>query len=147
MNIRKLFIAGIAADGEKSCVLTEIMENVYTFTMPAADVTVTAVFTEVTYTANLVVVGKATTALNGYDSINVPANYLDTVTVTITPDAGWQLVSIVINDGAVKVNEEVKPEGRRRTATIRITSKSSRRPTKTASLVSSMSHSWMSTRK
>ena len=99
------------ADGEKSCVLTEIMENVYTFTMPAADVTVTAVFTEVTYTANLVVVGKATTALNGYDSINVPANYLDTVTVTVTPDAGWQLVSIVINDGAVKVNEEVKPEG------------------------------------
>ena len=99
------------ADGEKSCVLTEIMENVYTFTMPAADVTVTAVFTEVTYTANLVVVGKATTALNGYDSINVPANYLDTVTVTVTPDAGWQLVSIVINDGAVKVNEEIKPEG------------------------------------
>ena len=99
------------ADGEKSCVLTEIMENVYTFTMPAADVTVTAVFTEVTYTANLVVVGKATTALNGYDSTNVPADYLDTVTVTITPDAGWQLVSLVINDGAVKVNEEIKPEG------------------------------------
>ena len=97
--------------GEKSCVLTEIAENVYTFTMPTYGVTVTALFTEITYKANLEVIGEATTALNGYDTTNVPADYLDTVTITITPDAGWELTSIVINEGTVTVNEAIKPEG------------------------------------
>ena len=99
------------AGGEKSCVLTEIAENVYTFTMPADAVVVTAIFTEVTYTANLTVLGEGSVTLNGYDTDNIPADYLDTVTVTATPESGWELVSIEVDGGKIEVNEEIKPEG------------------------------------
>ena len=99
------------ADGEKTCVLTEIAENAYTFTMPAEPVVVTAIFTESTYTANLKVVGEGSVTLNGYDTDNIPADYLDTVTVTATPVKGWELASIEVDGGKIKVNEEIKPEG------------------------------------
>ena len=99
------------ADGEKSCVLTEIGENVFTFTMPADGVVVTAVFTEVTYTANLTIVGEGTGTLNGFYTDNMPADYLDTVTVNATPAIGWELVSITVDGGKIEVNEAIKPEG------------------------------------
>ncbi|MGM9554244.1 MAG: InlB B-repeat-containing protein, partial [Faecousia sp.] len=99
------------AEGEKSCVLTEIEENVYTFTMPADAVVVTAIFTEITYTANLTIVGEGSGTLNGYYTDNMPADYLDTVTVTAAPAEGWELVSIEVDGGKIKVNEEIKPEG------------------------------------
>ena len=99
------------ADGEKSCVLTEIGENVFTFTMPADGVVVTAVFTEVTYTANLTIVGEGTGTLNGFYTDNMPADYLDTVTVNATPATGWELVSITVDGGKIEVNEEIKPDG------------------------------------
>ena len=99
------------ANGEKSCVLTEIGENVFTFTMPADGVVVTAVFTEVTYTANLTIVGEGTGTLNGFYTDNMPADYLDTVTVNATPATGWELVSITVDGGKIEVNEEIKPDG------------------------------------
>lgn len=99
------------ADGEKSCVLTETGKNVYTFTMPAAAVTVTATFDEVAYKATLKVEGEAYVSLNGQHTDSIMDQYLDTVTVSVTPDAGWELVSITVDGGKVKVNETIKPAG------------------------------------
>ena len=97
--------------GEKSLVLTEIAENRYTFTMPAAAVTVTALFEEVNYTVTLTVDGEATTALNGFDTVNIGVDYLDTVTVSVTPAAGWELTAITVDGGKITVNEEIKRSG------------------------------------
>lgn len=97
--------------GEKSLVLTEIGENRYTFTMPAAAVTVTALFEEVTYTVTLTVDGEATTALNGFDTVNIGVDYLDTVTVSVTPAVGWELTAITVDGGKITVNEEIKRGG------------------------------------
>ena len=99
------------ADGEKSLVLTEIAENRYTFTMPAAAVTVTALFEEVNYTVTLTVDGEATTALNGFDTVNIGVDYLDTVTVSVTPAVGWELTAITVDGGKITVNEEIKRSG------------------------------------
>ena len=106
------------ANGEKSCVLTQIAENKFTFTMPADAVVVTATFTEITYTANLTVVGEANVTLNGFDTDNIDAKYLDTVTVNVTPAAGWELVSITVDGGAIKVKETVKAAGGKYTFTM-----------------------------
>lgn len=97
--------------GEKSLVLTEIAKNRYTFTMPAAAVTVTALFEEVNYTVTLTVDGEATTALNGFDTVNIGVDYLDTVTVSVTPAAGWELTAITVDGGKITVNEEIKRGG------------------------------------
>lgn len=97
--------------GEKSLVLTEIGENRCTFTMPAAAVTVTALFEEVNYTVTLTVDGEATTALNGFDTVNIGVDYLDTVTVSVTPAAGWELTAITVDGGKITVNEEIKRGG------------------------------------
>lgn len=99
------------AGGEKSLVLTEIGENRYTFTMPAAAVTVTALFEEVNYTVTLTVDGEATTALNGFDTVNIGVDYLDTVTVSVTPAAGWELTAITVDGGKITVNEKIKQSG------------------------------------
>ena len=99
------------AGGEKSLVLTELGENRYTFTMPAAAVTVTALFEEVNYTVTLTVDGEATTALNGFDTVNIGVDYLDTVTVSVTPAAGWELTAITVDGGKITVNEEIKKSG------------------------------------
>lgn len=99
------------AGGEKSLVLTEIAENRYTFTMPAAAVTVTALFEEVNYTVTLTVDGEATTALNGFDTVNIGVDYLDTVTISVTPAAGWELTAITVDGGKITVNEEIKRSG------------------------------------
>ena len=106
------------ANGEKSCALTQTGENTYTFTMPADAVVVTATFTEITYTANLTVVGEANVTLNGFDTDNIDAKYLDTVTVNVTPAAGWELVSITVDGGAIKVKETVKAAGGKYTFTM-----------------------------
>ncbi len=97
--------------GEKSLVLTEIGKNRYTFTMPAAAVTVTALFEEVNYTVTLTVDGEATTALNGFDTVNIGVDYLDTVTVSVTPAVGWELTAITVDGGKITVNEEIKRGG------------------------------------
>lgn len=108
---RLVSLTATYADGEKSCVLTEIAENQYTFTMPAAAVTVTARFEEVTYNVELKVDGEATTALNGFDTVNISADYLDTVTVSVRPAAGWELTAITVDGGKLAVNEPIDKNG------------------------------------
>lgn len=108
---RLVSLTATYANGEKSCVLTEIGTNVYTFTMPAAAVTVTAIFDEVAYKATLKVEGEAYVSLNGQHAEFIMEQYLDTVVVSVTPSAGWELVSVIVDGGKVKVNETVKPTG------------------------------------
>ena len=99
------------ADGQKSVALTKISDNNYTFTMPAADVTVTATYKTVTYTAVLDKTGEGTVRLNGHNTKKIDANYKDTVTVEITPDDGWRLVSVQVNNGDVEVLPAVQENG------------------------------------
>lgn len=98
-------------DGKKSVALTKVSENNYTFTMPAADVTVTAVYTEVTYKAVLEKEGKGTVRINGFNTTKIDADYLDKVTVNITPDAGWELISLKVAGGDVAVTPAVDAVG------------------------------------
>lgn len=99
------------ADGKKSCALTGVGENEFTFTMPAEAVTVTALFTEVTYNVTLTQKGEGESWMNGYYTVSMNADYLDTVTVTAKPAEGWKLTGIVVDGGKVSVNEAIQAEG------------------------------------
>lgn len=98
-------------NGRKSLVLTEVGENQFTFTMPAKAVTITAVFTEVTYTATLTKEGEGTVRLNGHNTTKVNADYLDVVVIDATPKAGWELTSITVDGGNVDVTPAIDPDG------------------------------------
>lgn len=76
----------------------------YTFKMPAIEdgidsvVAVKATFTEITYTAYLDDVDYADVTLNGADAEDyyIRADYKDTVTINITPDAGYELTALTV---------------------------------------------------
>ena len=95
-------------NGEKSCKLTQDKKdaNEFTFTMPAAGVTVTAEFETVTYNVTAELNGNGKFTINGDYTYATTSRYLDTVTVDVKPDAGWKVKSVVVNDGAVAVNDE-----------------------------------------
>ncbi len=65
-----------------------------TFSMPASNVTVSATFTPETYA---IVRGSTS---NGLISVNSSATYGSLVTVTATPDTGYQLGSITVTNGS-----------------------------------------------
>ncbi|MFR8011829.1 MAG: InlB B-repeat-containing protein [Clostridia bacterium] len=82
--------------------VTDNGDGTYTFTMPASAVEITAAFEKVDYD---VMVG---TAENGAITADVEtAQVGDTVTLTVTPDEGYQLAagSLKVNDGAVAVTD------------------------------------------
>lgn len=83
----------------------------YTFTMPAANVVVKATFVEVTDTATLQTIGQGRVFLNGYFTDNISADYLDTVTVSVTPAVGWKLVSLTVDGGEFTGNEDTQEIG------------------------------------
>lgn len=74
----------------------------YVFTMPAvkagAKVTFTATFTEITRTVYLANVAHAVVTVNGIDAedYHVNANYDSTVTIKVTPDAGYKLTGLTV---------------------------------------------------
>lgn len=67
------------------------------FVMPASDVTVTATFKKITYA---VAVGKATNGKVTSDAAT--AKMGDTVTLTITPDTGYELDTLTVKDTSDK---------------------------------------------
>lgn len=68
-------------------------DNKYTFTMPAADVTVAATFEQVPYT-----VTKGTITGKGSISIDkTGAKYGETITVTATPATGYETASVTVS--------------------------------------------------
>ena len=75
----------------------------YTFTMPAADVTINVAYTAIDYDVRVVTAdnGTVTTDLEVDEETGVAtANVYDLVTITVTPDEGYQLVkdSLVVTD-------------------------------------------------
>lgn len=99
------------ADGRKSLVLTEVKENQFTFTMPADAVTITAEFVQVTYNVTMTQTGKGVVRLNGHDSTDITADYLEVITIDATPEKGWELVSITVDGGNVEVTPEIDAKG------------------------------------
>ena len=82
--------------------------NKYTFTMPAAHVTVGAEFEEIPPNYYSITIGEG--LQNGTVVSDASGNYAvenSTVTLTVTPDNGYQLKpgTLKVNDGAVTVSE------------------------------------------
>ena len=66
----------------------------YTFTMPAADVNVVATFTEIQYLVNVDLTGNGEIRLDKQDTTSYGYDYKDTVSLTVTPDEGWEIKSV-----------------------------------------------------
>ena len=82
--------------------LTDNGDGTYTFTMPAAAVTVEAAFEKIGYT---VTVGTFENGTVTASAATVPMG--DTVTLTVTPDTGYRLVadSLKVNGGDVALTD------------------------------------------
>lgn len=71
-----------------------------TFIMPAANVRVSAVFALIKYSVNI------DPTINGEIKVNkAEANKGDEITITATPNRGYKLVSLKVNNGSVNVDE------------------------------------------
>ncbi len=74
-------------------------DGVYSFIMPAGDVTVTAEFELIDYTITKSNVhGTVITKVNDVNSDTDTAHYGDTVTITATPDEGYGLITFAVRD-------------------------------------------------
>ncbi|MDO4287281.1 MAG: InlB B-repeat-containing protein [Eubacteriales bacterium] len=70
----------------------------YTFIMPAANVDFVATFKQITRNVEVVKTGSAAIRVDGVDTTTADKQYGDTVTVTVTPDAGWQVADVTVTD-------------------------------------------------
>ncbi|MEG2639494.1 MAG: S-layer homology domain-containing protein, partial [Clostridiales bacterium] len=75
--------------------------GVYTYKMPASDVTVKVTFEKQPYTVTVNDEVNATIRLNDHDALSTNARYNDTVKVKVTPDTGYELTGITVK-GATK---------------------------------------------
>ncbi|MBQ4388201.1 MAG: hypothetical protein II822_11445, partial [Prevotella sp.] len=78
-------------------------DNVYTFTMPTKAVTVTVTFKQINYAINGL--GDVTISETKVGTVSVgeektTATYGETVTITATPEEGYQLTALKYNDGS-----------------------------------------------
>ena len=69
-----------------------------TFTMPASDVTVTATFKAIDYHVTITSPIEHGTVTASKGSAENPAHYQDTITLTLTPDAGYALDTLTVKD-------------------------------------------------
>ncbi|MGN0748523.1 MAG: leucine-rich repeat protein [Christensenellales bacterium] len=76
-----------------------------TFTMPAQDTTVTVEFKAIEYTVSKINPEHGKITLS-----KTTANYGDTITVTVTPDAGYTVSAIKVNGTAISGNSFVVTE-------------------------------------
>lgn len=90
---------------EQTCPITKLADGSYCFDMPADDVSIIATFKEETYR----VIKDAADELHGDVLIQgltenrISADYKEEVSVTVTPDDGWQIseISYTLADGSV----------------------------------------------
>ena len=83
--------------GEKVEIAYDEEAKEYSFTMPAANVTVTAVFAEIKYTVTIAkTINGTVTILDEEDEIEAPAEFDDGAIVTLNPvpDEGYELSSL-----------------------------------------------------
>ena len=74
--------------------------NTRTFKMPASNVTVSATFNPLNYTATRAQISNGSITINGYNRDNVSAACGSLVTVSATPANGYQLYSITASTGS-----------------------------------------------
>ncbi len=121
--------------GEETVDVTEVKDGTYTFEMPAEDVTVSATFKEITYNVTV------DTTTNGKVTLSSESAVKDEeVTVTVKPDAGYELDTLTVTDKdgkdvtTTKTTDGCKfnmPEGG---ATVKATFKKSETPTYTVTV-------------
>ncbi len=76
-----------------------VVGGVYTFTMPAANVSIVVEFEEITYkVVTGSVIGQGEVRLNSTDTANITAKYGETVKITATPQAGWYLKTLTVTN-------------------------------------------------
>lgn len=92
-------------DGEGTEITVTEQDGVYTFTMPASDVTITAAFKAIDYP---VIVEKAENGTVTADKKT--ANIGDTVTLTVTADAGYELDELTATDSQGNPVEIIRNE-------------------------------------
>ncbi|MCI8829330.1 MAG: hypothetical protein HFE98_10980, partial [Ruminiclostridium sp.] len=94
-------------EGEKTVPLTSADDNKYTFIMPAADVAVTAAFEKLSYTitgtGDLTNGSVKATIGSGTEAVT-KAEHGDIVKLTVTPNAGYQLNTLKVNETDVTAN-------------------------------------------
>lgn len=73
--------------------ITTMSDGNYTFTMPDSHVKVTAEFEQIDYTATVGAVENGTVTL-GDNKTEVTVHYQDTVTVNVTPNAGYEVEAV-----------------------------------------------------
>ena len=84
-----------ATDGDNQAVTLNGSGNTRTFTMPASDVTVSATFKASVYTVSVSSVSNGSIAAN-----TTSATMGETVTLTISPNNGYELGSLSVVDGS-----------------------------------------------
>ena len=84
--------------------------GVYTFVMPAANVSVVVAFEEITYkVVTGSVIGEGSIKLNTYDTANITAKYGETVKITATPKAGWYLKTLTVTNDKTQTEVAYSP--------------------------------------
>ncbi|HCS87431.1 MAG TPA: hypothetical protein DIW30_03135, partial [Bacteroidales bacterium] len=93
-------------DGETDIPVSTPAEGTYTFTMPAADVVVSATFKAINYTVTTASVENGTLTAD-----KQTAHYGDIVTLTITPATGYELDQLQVLDGETDIPVSTTAEG------------------------------------
>ena len=79
---------------DQSIVFKSVVDGVYTFTMPAADVQVTVLFTAETFSVSTDITGNGTVQLNGNYTALESVLMDSTVTINAVPDEGYEIASV-----------------------------------------------------
>ncbi len=93
-------------DGETDIPVSTPAEGTCTFTMPAADVVVSATFKAINYTVTTASAENGTLTAD-----KQTAHYGDIVTLTITPATGYELDQLTVKDGETDIPVSTPAEG------------------------------------
>ena len=94
-------------DGETQVAVTITTEGKYTFVMPAGNVVISTLFKMVDYTVTIQPAENGTVTAD-----KATANMGETVTLTVTPDEGYEFDQLTIMNGTTQVAVEITTEGK-----------------------------------
>ena len=94
-------------DGETQVDVTITAEGKYTFVMPAGNVVISTLFKMVDYTVTIQPAENGTVTAD-----KTTANMGETVTLTITPDEGYELDQLTVLNGETQLPVEVTTDGK-----------------------------------
>ena len=94
-------------DGETQVAVTITTEGKYTFVMPAGNVEISATFKAIDYTITIEPAENGTVTAD-----KATANMGETVTLTITPNEGYELDQLTVMNGTTQVAVTITTEGK-----------------------------------